>query len=198
MPPDWNAVRLDLLQIDAPMRAMLGEMRPFFANSLPGILARFYDKVRHYDPSSDIFRDGAMQEVIRMQLQHWDLIAACDFGQAYTSSVARLCEFNQRAGVAPQWYIGCRLMFIAEQLMKAAEDQVQIPRWGRAAQAARTRCGTLHQRSSRPDREQPLAAAPHGSIARDLEALHRFAGFVAIRGAIAPVSRRSGPPCASS
>ena len=52
MTPDWNAIRLDLLQIDEPMRAILREMRPFFAKSLPGILARFYDKVRHYDPSS--------------------------------------------------------------------------------------------------------------------------------------------------
>ena len=50
MTPDWTAIRLDLLQIDDPMRATLREMRPFFAKSLPAILARFYDKVRHYDP----------------------------------------------------------------------------------------------------------------------------------------------------
>src|ERR1700710_186704 len=82
---DWNAIRLDLLQIDEPMRATLREMRPFFAKSLPGILARFYDKVRNSDPASGIFRDGTMQEAIRLQLQHWDLIAACDFGAAYAS-----------------------------------------------------------------------------------------------------------------
>src|ERR1700736_1244828 len=137
MTPDWTAVRLDLLRIDDPMRASLREMRPIFAKSLPGILARFYDKVRHYDPACGIFRDGAMQEAVRMQLHHWDLIAAGDFGSAYASSIAQFCEFNQRAGVAPQWYIGCRLMFIAEQLMQAAESEIQVPRWGRAAQAAR-------------------------------------------------------------
>jgi hypothetical protein len=137
MTPDWNAIRLDLLEIDEPMRATLREMRPFFVKSLPGILARFYDKVRHYDPSSAIFKDGAMQEAIRMQLQHWDLIAVGDFGAAYAGSIAQFCEFNQRAGVAPQWYVGCRLMFIADQLMKAIETEVQVPRFGRAAQAAR-------------------------------------------------------------
>src|SRR5260221_11660048 len=109
MTPDWNAIRLDLLQVDEPMRAALREMRPFFAKSLPGILARYYDKVRHYDPSSGIFKHGAMQEAIRMQLQHWDLIGGGDFGLAYMSSIARFCEFNQRACVAPQWYFGCRL-----------------------------------------------------------------------------------------
>src|SRR6202171_2438926 len=136
MTPDWNAIRLDLLEIDERMRATLREMRPFFAKSLPGILARFYDKVRHHDPSSAIFRDGAMQEAVRMQLHHWELISACDFGAAYADSLARFCEFNQRAGVAPQWYVGCRLMFVSDQLMKAVESEIQIPRFGRAAQAA--------------------------------------------------------------
>jgi methyl-accepting chemotaxis protein len=134
---DWNAVRLDLLAIDEPTRAALREMRPFFAKSLPGILARFYDKVRPYDPASSLFRDGAMQEAIRLQVQHWDLIGAGDFGAAYAGSIARFCEFNQRAGVAPQWYVGCRLMFIADQLMKAVETEIEIPRFGRAARDAR-------------------------------------------------------------
>src|ERR1700722_3179920 len=137
MTPDWNAIRLDVLGIDEPMRAALREMRPFFAKSLPAILARFYDKVRQYDPASAIFRDGAMQEAIRLQLQHWDLIADGEFGLPYISSIARFCEFNQRIGVAPQWYVGCRMLFIADQLMKAAEAEVQIPRFGHAAQAAR-------------------------------------------------------------
>jgi methyl-accepting chemotaxis protein len=139
MTPDWNAVRLDLLQIDEPMRATLREMRPFFVNYLPGILARFYDKVRHYDPASGIFRDGAMQEAVRMQLHHWELIAAGDFGPDYLSSMTRFCEFNQRAGVAPQWYVGCRQMFISQELLKADENEIAIPRFGRAARAARDR-----------------------------------------------------------
>jgi methyl-accepting chemotaxis protein len=133
MTPDWNAIRLDLLDIDEPMRATLREMRPFFAKSLPGILTRFYDKMRHHDPACGIFKDGAMQEAIRMQLQHWDLIGGGDFGLAYMSSIARFCEFNQRAGVAPQWYVGCRQMFIANELMKAAESEVQVSRFGQAA-----------------------------------------------------------------
>src|SRR5512140_3764978 len=125
MSPDWNAIRLDLLGLDAPMRMSLREMRPFFASALPDILARYYDEVRLYDPSCGIFRDGAVQEAIRMQLQHWNLIGGGDFGLPYISSVARFCEFNQRGGVAPQWYIGCRLMFVAGQLIAAVESEAQ-------------------------------------------------------------------------
>ena len=137
MSPDWNAIRLDLLALDEPMRATLREMRPFFARELPGILARFYDKVRQYDPSCGILREDAMQDAVRMQMQHWNLIGGGEFGLAYLSSIARFCELNTRAGVAPQWYIGCRLMFIAEQLMRAVETEVEIPRYGAAARAAR-------------------------------------------------------------
>ncbi len=137
MTPDWNAIRLELLQIDEPVRATLREMRPFFAKSMPGILARFYDQVRQHDPACGIFKDGAMQEAVRMQLQHWDLIAAGDFGAEYLNSATRFCELNQRAAVAPQWYVGCRMMFIFDQLLKAAENEIAIPRYGRAAQAAR-------------------------------------------------------------
>ena len=134
---DWNAIRLDLLPIDEPTRACLREMRPFIAKTLPGILARFYDKVRQSDPACGIFKDGVMQEAIRLQLEQWDLLAAGDFGLPYLNLLARFCELNQRAGVAPQWYVGCRLMFIADQLMKATENAVEIPRYGRAAQVAR-------------------------------------------------------------
>ena len=74
-----------------------------------------------------------MQEAVRMQMQHWNLIGGGDFGLPYLSSVARFCEFNQRAGVAPQWYIGCRLMFVAGQLIAAVETEVQIPQLRRAS-----------------------------------------------------------------
>jgi hypothetical protein len=139
MSPDWNAIRLDLLGLDESMRASLRQMRPFFARALPDILARFYDKVRQYDPSCAIFRDGVMQEAVRMQLQHWNLIGGGDFGLPYISSIARFCEFNQRAGVAPQWYIGCRLMFVAGQLIAAVETETQIPRFADEAHAAQDR-----------------------------------------------------------
>jgi methyl-accepting chemotaxis protein len=137
MTPDWNAIRLDLLQIDQPMLTALREMRPFFEKIMPGIPARFYDKVRQYDPSSGILKDGVRQEAVRLQLHHWDLIAAGDFGADYLNSATQFCLLNQRAGTAPQWYVGCRQMFISDQLMKAVENEVQIPRFGRAAQAAR-------------------------------------------------------------
>jgi ABC-type transporter Mla subunit MlaD len=136
-PPDWKSIRLDMIDLDEAMRAALREMRPFFAKTLPGILARFYEKVRQHDPSSNLFKDGAMQEVVRLQLRHWDLIAGGDFGPEYMDSATKYLEFNNRNGVSPQWYVGCCPMFIANQLMKAVEAEVEIPRFGRAAQAAR-------------------------------------------------------------
>jgi methyl-accepting chemotaxis protein len=143
MSPDWNAIRLDLIEIDEPMRATLREMRPFIAKSLPGILAQYYDKVRHYAPDSGLFRDGVMHEAIRLQLNHWELIGTCDFGPAYASSIARFSELHQRAGVAPHWYVGCRQMFIAQKLMRAVESEIQVPRFGQAARDARAKKASM-------------------------------------------------------
>jgi methyl-accepting chemotaxis protein len=137
---DWNAIRHDMIQIDAPVRAALHEMRPLFAKVIPGILARFYDKVRLYDPACGILKDRQLlQDALRLQIQHWDLIGTGNFGADYAASVSRICELHHRAGVAPQWYVGCRMMFISDQLMKAAESEIAVPRFGRAAQAARDR-----------------------------------------------------------
>jgi methyl-accepting chemotaxis protein len=52
---------------------------------------------------------------------------------------------NQRAGVSPQWYIGCRLMFVADQLIRAVETEVQMPRFGKAARAARDKKAAMVQ-----------------------------------------------------
>ena len=143
MPPDWNTVRLDLIDFDEPTRATLRMMRPWLAKFLPGILARFYDKVRSYDPDSGLFRNGLMQEAIRRQLQHWELIATGNFGPAYASSITEFCDLHQRAGVAPHWYIGCRQMFVTDQLIKTVEADVAVPRFGAAARAAREKRASM-------------------------------------------------------
>jgi len=157
MPPDWNAIRLDLIEIDPQTRTTLHELRPFFAKALPGILARFYDKVRQYDPDSGLFRDGVMQEAVRRQIHHWELIANCDFGTAYASSITGFCDLHLRAKVAAHWYIGCRQMFIADQLMKAVESEVAIPRFGRAARDRRARMLNAITRANMFDTENIVA-----------------------------------------
>jgi methyl-accepting chemotaxis protein len=144
MTQDWNAIRLEMIQIDAPVRAALREMRPFFAKVIPGILERFYDRVRHHDPVSGIFKDPqVLREAIRLQLAHWDLIGAAEFGAPYAASAMKICEHHRRSGMAPQWYVGCRPMFIADQLVKAVGTEVALPRFGRAAQDARERKASM-------------------------------------------------------
>jgi len=139
MPLDWKAIRLDLIEIDEPTRTTLREMRPFFASALPGILTLFYEKVRQCDPDSGLFRNGVMQEALRRHLRHWDLIAAGEFGADYMNSLAGFCDLHQDADVTPHWYVGCRQMFVADQLIKAVEAETPLPRFGRAARQARDR-----------------------------------------------------------
>jgi len=137
MTPDWNQIRLDLIQIDDATRATLRELQPLLAKTLPGILAKFYDKVRQYDPSCGIFKSpGLVEKAISAQLAHWELIATGVFDETYRTSAQRICEFNQNAGVAPQWYVGCRQMFTADQLTREIEASITLPRFGKAAISA--------------------------------------------------------------
>lgn len=137
MTPDWNQIRLDLIQIDDATRTALRDIQPILAKSLPDILTRFYDKVRQHDPSCGLFKTpGLVAEAIAIQAAHWDLIATGNFDKAYRESAQRVCEFNQNAGVQPQWYVGCRQLFMTDQLASAIEASVTIPRFGKAAIAA--------------------------------------------------------------
>jgi len=137
MTPDWNQIRLDLIQIDDATKATLRDLRPLLAKCLPGIMTHFYDMVRRYDPECGIFKiPQLVQDAIAMQVAHWDLITAGDFGETYRNSAERICKFNQDAGVAPQWYVGCRQMFTADHLTKEIEASVAIPRFGKRAIAA--------------------------------------------------------------
>jgi len=143
MTPNWNAIRIDLIQVDDAMRGALAELRPVFARCMPDILVRFYDTIRSHDPACLMFRDsGLMQEALRVQLRHWDLIGAGDFGADYQASATRICELNQRGGIAPQWYAGCRTMFLFEQLRQTILRE-PAPRFGRASRDSRDRKALL-------------------------------------------------------
>jgi len=193
MTPDWNTVRLDLIDIDPSMQATLRTMRPFLAKCLPGILTRFYDKVRRYEPESGLFRNGVMQEAICRQLQHWELIAACDFGPGYAKSIAEFCDLHQRAGVAPHWYVGCRQMFVADQLLKAIEAEVAIPRFGAAAREARAKKASMQNAIAKANMfDTEYVVAAYFGINRQLRKIAINGASERFRSLITSLSSASG------
>jgi len=80
-----------------------------------------------------------MQEAVRMQLHHWELIAACDFRRSLRRLGRTLLRVQSaRPAVAPQWYV--RLpsdVHCRPDDEGGPENEIAMPRFGRAAQAAR-------------------------------------------------------------
>jgi len=137
---DWSRIRFDLINIDDGMRASLRDLRPIFASHLPALFQRFYDTLRQHDPACGLFKEpGLVGQMIELQVGHWDLIAEGRFDAAYTASAERVYAFGQRCGLAPQWTIGSRMLFLSDQLPKVIDAAVAVPRYGRAAAEARAR-----------------------------------------------------------
>jgi methyl-accepting chemotaxis protein len=143
---DWNTIRFELIDLDDRTRAALRDLKPIFASHLPALFQRFYDKLRAHDPASGMFAEpGRVAEMIALQVNHWDLIADGRFDAAYTESAEKIFAFGRSCGLAPQWSIGSRMLFLSDQLPKMVEAAVTVPRYGRAAADAHARKTAMHQ-----------------------------------------------------
>ena len=143
---DWNTIRFELIGIDDRMRAALRDLKPIFASHLPALFQRFYDKLREHDPACGLFTDpGRVAEMIALQVRHWELVTDGKFDAAYTESAERIFAFGRNCGLAPQWSIGSRMLFLSDQLPKMVEAAVPVPRYGRAATDARAHKAAMHQ-----------------------------------------------------
>lgn len=129
------SVRLAFIGMDEPTRATLREMRPMIADCLPGILDAFYANVRKYDQTNKLFRDEAhIRHARQAQINHWDIIASGAFDESYFASANRIGKAHQRIGLEPRWYIGA-YSFLLSELLKKIETSIEIPRFGKGAQA---------------------------------------------------------------
>ena len=71
-------------------------------------------------PSSGMFKEpGLVAEMIGLQVRHWDLITEGRFDAAYTESAERIFAFGRRCGLAPQWSIGSRMLFLVRPVAEA-------------------------------------------------------------------------------
>jgi methyl-accepting chemotaxis protein len=112
---------LRFIAMDDAKRATLREMRPLIAKVLPGVLDDFYRLIGKTSEVGRMFSDPQhMRHAREMQLKHWDVIAAAEFGDQYVKSVTRIGETHNRLGLEPRWYIG-GYNFILSRLIAAIE-----------------------------------------------------------------------------
>src|SRR5258708_1315552 len=126
---DIVGARADFIQLDADCRATLRDMRPLIAQQLPGVLDQFYTQIGKYPDVAKLFSNAQhMRHAKEMQLKHWEVIAAGEFGDTYVQSVNRIGEAHNRLGLEPRWYIG-GYSFIREQMLEIIEAPVSARRF---------------------------------------------------------------------
>ncbi|HWW47669.1 MAG TPA: globin-coupled sensor protein [Xanthobacteraceae bacterium] len=132
---DWTSVRLELCGIDHDARQHLAELRPIISGNLTRILEAFYAYAASNEPDTACLRDPVfVQGAIRLQVAHWDKLLSGNFGDDLSRSAVEICTYHHGAGVAPPWYIGSRLLFQANHLREAAQNHIEIPRFGAKSQ----------------------------------------------------------------
>ncbi len=131
--------RLDFVRMNESMRATLRELRPMLAKVLPGILDDFYGTVRKYPETAKLFRsEQHIGQAKDLQVRHWDLIASGTFDENYFNSATRIGQAHNRIGLEPRWYIGGYNLLVCG-LLRAIEMEIEVPRYGKAAQAMRAK-----------------------------------------------------------
>jgi methyl-accepting chemotaxis protein len=111
--------RLDFMDFDAEARATLRDLKPLIEKALPPALAAFYEKVRKTPQMSAFFRDEAHVSAAKgRQRQHWEIISAAEYGDAYVRAVKTIGQVHARLGLEPRWYIGGYAL-VTEGLVRA-------------------------------------------------------------------------------
>jgi len=111
--------RLDFMDFDAEARATLRDLNPLIEKALPPALAAFYEKVRKTPQMSAFFRDEAHVSAAKgRQRQHWEIISAAEYGDAYVRAVKTIGQVHARLGLEPRWYIGGYAL-VTEGLVRA-------------------------------------------------------------------------------
>lgn len=111
--------RLDFMGVDERMRAALRELRPSIADSIGPALDVFYKKASQTPATSRLFSDARhIEHAKSKQIEHWQVIAAAEFGSEYAGKVQAIGRTHARLGLEPRWYIGGYAL-ITEQLLSA-------------------------------------------------------------------------------
>ena len=131
--------RLSFIGMNEAKRSLLRDMRPLIAKILPGVLDQFYVLVATTSEVGRMFSDPQhMRHARDMQIKHWDVIAAAEFGEAYVRSVTRIGETHHRLGLEPRWYIG-GYSFILSGIIGAIETEISSGMFGKAAKRKKAR-----------------------------------------------------------
>ena len=101
-----NDHRLDLLEIDAAVRASLRSAAMLLEPCLDGVLDRFYDHMAGFNESRAVIGDRSVSRLKGAQRLHWEQLFSGAFDATYREHARAVGHAHERIGLEPTWYIG--------------------------------------------------------------------------------------------
>jgi methyl-accepting chemotaxis protein len=98
--------RLSFMRFDHRSRSALQAAKPVLDDAVPAALDGFYDQLRGFAETRDLFKDGRGEGAQARQVAHWRRMLSGDQGADYLQAVERIGQSNARAGLEPRWSIG--------------------------------------------------------------------------------------------
>ncbi|WP_026605876.1 globin-coupled sensor protein [Methylocapsa acidiphila] len=116
--------RLDFLNFDEKTKASMRDLKPLIAAAIGPALGAFYAKVREAPDTRRFFRDDShMASAKSRQEQHWEIIAAADYGETYVRAVKAIGQTHARLGLEPRWYVGGYALVTESLIHALVKDQ---------------------------------------------------------------------------
>ena len=98
--------RLSFMRFDHRSRAALQAAKPALDEAIPSALDGFYEQLRGFAETRDLFKGGRGESAQARQVSHWKRMLSGDQGADYLQAVERIGQSNAKAGLEPRWSIG--------------------------------------------------------------------------------------------
>ena len=98
--------RLSFMRFDHRSRAALQAAKPVVDEAIPSALDGFYEQLRGFAETRDLFKGGRGESAQARQVSHWKRMLSGDQGADYLQAVERIGQSNAKAGLEPRWSIG--------------------------------------------------------------------------------------------
>jgi methyl-accepting chemotaxis protein len=98
--------RLSFMRFDQRSRAALLAAKPVLDEAIPSALDGFYEQLRGFAETRDLFKGGRGESAHARQVSHWKRMLSGDQGADYLQAVDRIGQSNAKAGLEPRWSIG--------------------------------------------------------------------------------------------
>ncbi|MFO0552466.1 MAG: protoglobin domain-containing protein [Polyangiaceae bacterium] len=102
---DAVAIRSSFVGLDDEVCSVLRELRPAIEREIPGVLARFYDRLGERADTANLVPAESIEPLKRQVASYWSELALGTFDRMYAASRTRIGVVHERIGLSIEHYL---------------------------------------------------------------------------------------------